>query len=87
MTTQDYIKAMDELDRQRAELKRQYIESNQPIPPGRIVMVDGRKVWLDCYKVIGIHIQPRFQRLNLNGQRGYISYQAKDYKSMKPIEE
>ena len=46
MNTKEFIKAMDELERQRDEIRRQYIEDNQPIPPGRVVIVDGKKKWL-----------------------------------------
>lgn len=87
MNTNEFIKAMDELDRQRDELRRQYIEDNQPIPPGRVVMVDGKKKWLECYKIIGVHIHPRFRNINKDGTRSYVSYTAADDRTMKPVEE
>ena len=87
MNTKEFIKAMDELERQRDEIRRQYIEDNQPIPPGRVVIVDGKRKWLECYKIIGVHIHPRFHDIKRDGTRSGISYTAVDDRSMKPVEE
>lgn len=87
MNTKEFIKAMEELDRQRDEIRCQYIEDNQPIPPGRVVIVDGKKKWLECYKIIGVHIHPRFHNLNKDGKRSYIFYTAADEKTMRLVEE
>ena len=87
MNTKEFIKAMDELDRQREEIRRQYIEDNQPIPPGRLVMVDGKKKWLECYKIVGVHIHPRFHDIKQDGTRSYKQYSPVDEKSMRPVKE
>ena len=87
MNTKEFIKAMDELDRQRDSIRRQYIEDNQPIPPGRVVMVDGKKKWLECYKIVGVHIYPRFHDIKQDGTRSYKQYSPVDEKSMRPVEE
>lgn len=87
MNTKEFVKAMDELDRQREELRRQYIEDNQPIPPGRVVIVDGKKKWLECYRLIGVHIHPRFRNINKDGTRSGVSYTAVNDRTMKTVEE
>ena len=87
MNTKEFIKAMDELERQRDEIRRQYIEDNQPIPPGRVVIVDGKRKWLESYKIIGVHIHPRFHDIKQDGTRSGTSYTAVNDRTMKPVEE
>lgn len=80
MTEQEFNQRKDELNRQLKELRDQYINSNVTVPPGTMVTVNGKRVWLHGYKLVGGHITPIFYKLRPDGsaskQRAYLSYNA-----------
>lgn len=83
MTQNEFIERMDALEHQKTELRREYIESNQPIVPGQIVEVDGKRVWLEGYRLIGYHLHPKLRKLGKKGEPTGVHYTAKDYRTMK----
>ena len=92
MTQTEFIKAIDGCDNEiekykerKQQLKREYIES-QPIKPKQFVVVDGNKVWLDGYAVVGYHIHPRLFKLNRDGTKSAAYYNAVNDKTMHEIE-
>lgn len=81
MTKDEFLQRKSELFHQIAQLRKEYIESNTTIKPGRVVIVNNtHKVWLNSYTMAAEHIQPVFYELRPNGspskKRIYFSYKA-----------
>jgi hypothetical protein len=92
MTQDEFIRQMNSLEHQedvirqeKAELKQRFLTS-QPIPAKQVVEVDGRKVYLLGYRLIGYHIHPVFLKLNKKGERSNLKYNAVDEKTMRRVE-
>ena len=51
-----------------------------------VVMVDGKKKWLECYKIIGEYIYTHGSMISKDGTRSYKQYSPVDEKSMRPVE-
>ena len=93
MTQQEFASEYDEIEklneelkRRKEELRRQYIESNMTIPPGSKVLVDGKRMYLYGYRIIGYTIHPIFHYIMQNGSMSTRSYVPEDYKTMKACE-
>ena len=79
-------KRKEEFKKRKEELRRQYIESNMTIPPGHKVLVDGKRMYLHGYRIIGYKIYPVFRYIRQNGSMSSRSYVPSDYKTMKACE-
>lgn len=90
MTQQEFASKFDEIEKlneelkkHKEELRRKYIESNMTIPPGHKVLVDGKRMYLQGYRIIGYKIYPVFRYIRLDGSMSSRHYVPDDYKTMK----
>jgi hypothetical protein len=87
MTREEYINKMATLDRQRDELREEYIRSNVHIHNRSFVTLDGERLWLEKITIVGYNISPLLYRLTSNGSkdpsRRYYPKEAEIWRKLK----
>ena len=77
MTKEEYDNRRNELFKELAELKEQYIRDNTVIPPGTEVVAAGIKCWLRDYTVVNGRIYPNLFKSRGVAKRIHVSANAK----------